>query len=97
MPIYEFACEEGHRAERFVPVFLERDSEPMICDCGFTMGPVISRDTTPLLWAEEGRPRLIHHLGPQPVAVTSHADLRRKMQARGLEFAGSRRGQKGCW
>jgi len=97
MPQYGVRCINGHREEYFVHSYLDRNCEAQICArCGHTMGPIIECSNR-MLYFEEGRGRTMWNLGPEPVVVHSHRELEKKMKERGLDFAGTRRGDKGCW
>lgn len=97
MPMYEFQCINEHRDVVFVKNYRDCHCETVLCShCGETMGSVIGSSNR-MLYFEEGRARVMNHLGPEPVTVRSHAELERKMKERGLDFAGNRRGTKGAW
>ena len=96
MPLFTFKCLNGHIKHLFCHSYKDKGCETALCHCGHTMGPIIDLPN-PLLWAEEGRARVIHNMGDKPVVVKSHAEHKRIMKERGLEFAGKRRGERGSW
>jgi len=96
--IYEWQCSGcGRTEDRFEHHPDDKGAETYICGCGYSMAPVVSLGGTPLLWAEEGRPRVIENLGHEPVTVRSAAEHRAAMKKAGVVNAGSRRGEKGVW
>lgn len=97
MPLYEYACLQGHRREAYVHVAAERGVETLVCWCGHTLGPVLSVGRG-LTYFEEGRGRWIHNLGDQPVYITSHEQHRAEMKKAGVEWATERMIQgRGGW
>jgi len=85
MPLYAFACLEGHTTEVYCHVAADRGARTVLCDCGASMAPVLSVGRG-LTWFEEGRPRVLHNLGDQPVTVTSHRQHQAAMRAAGVEW-----------
>jgi hypothetical protein len=97
MPIYEFQCNEGHTKEIFLHSCHDLGCETLFCEsCGDTMGPVISQSNR-MLWYEQGKPRTIWNLGPEPITVRSHKEHREAMKKAGVVEAGNRIGEKGSW
>ena len=97
MPMFEMRCLNGHVRDIFAHSVLERACKTIICtECGNGMAPVLSMGRG-LTYFEEGRARVIHNLGPEPVTITSHEQHKRIMKERGLDWAPPRRGMKGCW
>ena len=97
MPLYQLQCINGHKDDVFTHVAKDYGCRTLVCPhCGHTMSRIFAVGT-PLLWAEEGRPRILENMGPMPVTVTSHAHHQRLLKERGLEWAGQKRGRKGCW
>lgn len=99
MPIYEFQCPEcGHQRESFYsqPVVLHSE----LCEaCNALMGQVMPSSFGSALWAEEGRPRTIWNLGPEPITVRSAKEHKDAMRKAGVVPAGTnlKRGEKGRW
>ena len=97
MPIQVFECLSGHTTDKWLPAWAELGVRTMLCEeCGHTMGPALSVGRG-LTYFEEGRARTIWNLGPHPVTVRSHGEHRRLMREAGVEHAGRRYGEKGCW
>ena len=103
MPLYEFRCEKGHAADVYVHVPEDKGCETRMCsrcktetgdEC--SMGPALSLGSG-LTWAEEGRPRVLWNLGPEPVTITSHEQHKTEMRKRGLDWATRGRGEAGSW
>ena len=96
MPLYEFRCPDGHIDECFEHA-PDKGSQTVICQCGHSMGPVMSWGNPLTTWASESAPQTIWNMGPEPVTVTSMAQLNRIAKNRGLMNVGPKRGEKGCW
>lgn len=97
MPLYRFVCpEDGTEREAFVHVADDLGAATMLCPCGSTMSYALSVGRG-LTWFEEGRARVLHNLGHEPVTVTSHEQHKALLRARGLEWATAGRGRKGSW
>jgi len=86
----------GRTADNFVHDYRDKGCRTMICDCGTTMGPVVSFPNTNLYF-EQGRPRTIWNLGPEPVTVRSHREHKEAMKKAGVVEAGALKNQKGTW
>lgn len=90
MPLYAVRCPECAReCETFAHVPEDRGCRTVLCACGSTMAPVLSVGRG-LTYFEEGRARVIHNLGDQPVVVRSHGEHRRLMREAGVEWATER-------
>jgi hypothetical protein len=90
MPLYQFVCPEDATArETFDHVAEDLGAATILCACGSTMARVLSVGRG-LTYFEEGRARVIHNLGHEPVTITSHEQHRRLMRERGLEWATGR-------
>jgi hypothetical protein len=96
MPLFDFGCPNGHTREAFFHRAEQAREEVLVCQCGAPMTKQLSMGRG-LTWAEEGRPRVIHNLGHEPVVIRSHAEHQRAMKAAGVEWATRGRGEKGCW
>ena len=97
MPLYAFACEQGHTQDIFCHTREDFGCRTVLCErCHSSMAPVLSMGRG-LTWFEEGRARVIHNLGHEPVTITSHEQHKRIMKERGLEWAPPKRGMPGCW
>ena len=97
MPLYAFRCSEcGCEADRYVHVPADLGTETRLCECLSTMAPIMSMGRG-LTYFEEGRARVLHNLGPEPVTVRSHEEHKKLMKERGLEWATLGRGRKGSW
>ena len=88
MPLYEFQCLNGHRREIFEFSAADKGCETVICECGHSMGPVFSPGKG-IVFFEEGRPRVINNLGPEPVTITSFRQHKEAMKRAGVVEAGS--------
>jgi hypothetical protein len=96
MPLYDYACPNGHIEEHYLRAD-ERDAVTPICPKdGHTMGPVASFGMG-LVYFEEGRPRVIENLGHEPVVVRSAREHERAMKQAGVTWATAGRGRKGSW
>ena len=97
MPLYTYRCMNEHEEDVYVRNYQDKDCETPICrQCGNTMESIIAPSNR-MLYFEQGKPRVMNNLGPEPVIVRSHSELEKKMKERGLEFAGNRPGTKGAW
>lgn len=87
MPVYEFACINGHTEDRFEHHPDDLGCETHICrKCSHTMEPVPSYGRG-LLYFEEGRGRWIENLGHEPVYITSKQQHREAMKKAGVAEA----------
>lgn len=95
-PLYDFVCENGHEyRDKYLPT--SQTDIPVLCEeCGQTMTKLLSMGRG-LVWFEEGRGRLIHNLGHEPVLVTSHEQHKRLMRENKVDWATLGQGRKGCW
>lgn len=97
MPLYAFACPSCETvADRHVHAAEDLGAETRLCDCGSSMAPIVSLGRG-LTWFEEGKPRVLWNLGPEPVTVRSHGEHQRLMRERGLEWTTPGRGRPGQW
>ena len=101
--IYDVECINGHRKEVFVQTSADKGCETEVCHCGSTMASIFSPGKG-IAWFEEGRPRVIHNLGPEPITVTSYKQHREAMKKAGVVEAGAtiphgigRASEKGRW
>ncbi len=97
MPLFNLECLNGHSRECYAHNVLERACRAYVCQCGHTMGPVISLGTSLTWFSEKGGGRVIHNLGDKPVFVTSHGHHEQLMRQAGVTWAPARRGLPGCW
>lgn len=98
MPLYDFSCYRGHEEEHFVPSYEE--AKDTAYQCSQCLGVSVFRPSCGgrgLLWAEEGRERVIHNLGHDPVTVRSAKEHKEAMKKAGVVHAGTKRGEKGVW
>lgn len=97
MPLYLLRCLADHETEHFVHAAADLGTRTVVCEtCGETMSPRFAVGT-PLLFFEEGRSRIIHNLGHDPVEIRTPAQHRAAMRNAGVEPAGQRRGVPGWW
>ena len=99
MPIYEWRCPECS-AEKEVYHSSPDIVESEVCaECHALMGRLMPSSVGSALWAEEGRPRTIWNLGPEPVTVSSAKQHQDAMKKAGVVPAGAnwKRGEKGRW
>jgi hypothetical protein len=97
MPLQTYSCLNGHTTEKYLAVWQERGVRAVICaECHSDMSPIISLGRG-LTYFEEGRARVIHNLGPEPVTITSHEQHKRILKERKLDWAPARRGMPGSW
>ena len=96
MPLYALQCEAGHGGEAFEHHADDLGSRTAICSCGGSMAVVLSVGRG-LTYFEEGRARVIHNLGHEPVVVRSHEEHKRRMREAGVDWATAGRGRKGQW
>lgn len=96
MPLVNLSCLNQHRSEVFVHAWADLGCETRWCACGELLAPAFSAGTT-LTWFEEGRARVIHNLGDQPVVLTSHKQHQEAMRRAGVTQGKPRfmRGRKG--
>ncbi len=95
--LYDMQCTNGHHRDQFVHAVQDYGVRTMICAiCQTTMTRVLSVGRG-LCWFEEGRPRVIHNMGVEPVTVRSHEHHKRLMKERNLEWATRGRGMPGQW
>ena len=97
MPLFDFRCHLGHISEAYIPNHNEAGQTMFQCHCGHLMYYEPSCAGRGLLWAEEGRPRTIWNLGPEPVTVRSLAEHKAAMKKAGVVNAGAPKGGKGRW
>lgn len=98
MPLYIFRCELGHELEAYVRSYAE--VRTMWSQCPQCLRKMTYKPTCGgrgMLWAEEGRPRVIENLGEKPIVVTSRKAHQEAMKRAGVLEGGSRRGEKGSW
>ena len=97
MPLFEMTCLNHHHTDQFVHVPEDYGTRTLICPvCLHTMTRTLSMGRG-LCWFEEGRPRVIHNMGVEPVVVRSHEHHKRLMKERNLEWATRGRGMPGQW
>ena len=97
MPMYTFRCEEGHEKDIFVTHSDDKGCGTVLCrTCNSTMAQVITYGQG-LCYFEEGRPRIIWNLGPEPVQVKSAAEHKRLMRLNKVDFANRGVGYPGQW
>ena len=96
--LYEYECVNGHRKDSFIHLAVDLGCETEICDCGNSMGKILSGGY-PLLYFEEGRGRWIANLAEDgnPVYVTSAAQHNALMKKNKVAIAPARKGGKGTW
>ena len=98
MPIQSYLCLNEHKRDVFLHTWQEKGVQTVFCsDCNQTMSPVLSFGKSLTWFAEGGKGKWIHNLGPEPVLVTSHAHHKELMRQAGVDWAPARRGMKGCW
>lgn len=96
MPLVDFRDVHGHEAEHYLRP-AERGAFTALClTCGSTMAERLTFGGG-LLWAEEGRPRVIENLGHDPVVVRSAREHERAMKTAGVTWSTKGRGAKGQW
>lgn len=96
MPLYQLQCANHHQADEFCHHPDDKGCRTMVCEqCGETMGYVMSVGGG-MLFFEQGRERVIHNMGHEPVTISSPAQHRAEMKKRHLELA-TRRGMPGQW
>ena len=96
MPMFKTGCACGYRGERYLHHEFNRQLSHPCPECRHELVFLPSYGTA-LTWFEEGRARVIHNMGDEPVVITSHSQYEKEMKKRGLANAGSRRGMPGCW
>ena len=97
MPLYALRCPECDRGtEEFCHVPADRGTQTHLCPCGSTLAPIISLGQG-LTFFEEGKPRTIWNLGPQPITVRSAREHQDAMKAAGVTWATPGRGRRGAW
>jgi hypothetical protein len=96
LPVYEFACPEGHHRDAFFHVAAHALTELVVCVCGAPMEKQLSLGRG-LTYFVEGRPRVIENLGPEPVTVRRHEEHKRLMREHQVDWATAGTGRKGCW
>ena len=96
MPLYKTLCLNGHESEQFCHHADDKGCRMTVCEqCGETMGYVAAYGQG-LCFFEQGRERVIHNMGHEPVTISSPAQHRAEMKKRNLELA-TRRGMPGQW
>jgi hypothetical protein len=97
MPLFNLTCLNGHQTEEYCHVSDDKGCRTVICDlCHETMTytPAYGQG---LCFFEQGRERVIHNMGHEPVVITSHEQHKREMKKHGVEWATPGRGCKGQW
>ncbi len=87
--IFDFQCPKGHIEEHYL--WPSENVPGVSFDCG-ACGEKATKIFSPgkgLLWFEEGRPRTICNLGPEPITITSHKQHREAMKKAGVTEAGA--------
>jgi hypothetical protein len=98
MPMFQFACMNGHTKDIYAHSVLERACRAVVCtSCAHTMGPVFSPGAGLTYFSEKAGGRVIHNLGDTPVHITSTAQHEKIMKEQGVAWAPARRGLPGCW
>jgi len=92
--LHDYKCMRGHVFESLEPS--ENDSLALCPACG-ALGVRQIGGRGRMLYYEEGRGRWDHHLGHEPVYVTSEKQHQKLMKKAGVTLAGTRRGEKGQW
>lgn len=80
----------------YCPSWQDRALTTYLCDCGQTMGRIISAPGRYTYFSEK-TPRVITNLGHEPVEIRSHWEHEKVQKERGLAWAPQRRGMPGCW
>lgn len=83
MPLITLQCLNGHTSEQYLHTWENLGCETRLCACGMTMAPIFSPGTTNTYF-EEGRARVIHNLGHQPVRITSYKQHQEAMKRAGV-------------
>jgi hypothetical protein len=97
MPLFKLACANGHESEEFCHSTDDKGCRTVICDvCHETMTHVPAYGQG-LCFFEEGRGRLIHNMGHEPVLIRSHEQHKAEMKKRNLEWSTKGRGMPGQW
>lgn len=105
MPLYNFACGNGHIVEHFVHVASDLGCQTHLCpNCvndsetgaGTPMFPIFSFGRG-LTYFSEKSPRTIWNLGPEPVTIRSPEEHKAAMKKAGVEWHPPKRGMPGCW
>jgi hypothetical protein len=96
MPLFDFGCDKGHLREAFFHRADDAKNAVLLCQCGAPMIKKFSMGRG-LTYFEEGRARVIHNLGHEPVVIRSHAEHKRAMREAGVDWATRGQGEKGCW
>lgn len=108
MPLYDYACENGHLDERFFHSAAQALEELPCRQCESQAHRQLSMGQG-LCYFEEGRAQRIWNLEKieyakdgtmlptKPVYVRSHGEHRRLMREQGVDFANRGRGYKGQW
>lgn len=98
MPLWEVTCLNNHRREVYAHSVIERSCRTIVCAaCGSTMAPTVSLGRGLTYFAEGGKGKWIHNLGPEPIFITSTAQHERIMKEQGVTWATPRRGMPGAW
>jgi len=97
MPIYTRQCINGHQEDSIEISWTEKYTKTVFCKkCNNTMGHVFTL-AKPSLFFEEGKARVIHNLGHDPVTITSSKQHEAAMKKAGVSMAVPKRGMPGCW
>jgi hypothetical protein len=98
MPTFDWKCDEGHSGTMFLHNEFHRQHIPQCpredCWCVVNFLPSFGMGLT---YFEEGRGRWIHNMADQPIFITSPAQHKAECKKHGVEPAGARYGEKGCW
>jgi predicted nucleic acid-binding Zn ribbon protein len=92
--LWDYLCMRGHVFESLEN---SHDDAMAICPECQALGVKQIGGKNRLLYYEEGRARVDHHLGHDPVVITSERQHQKLMKEAGVTFAGTRRGMKGQW
>lgn len=94
LKLHDYLCPNGHVAEQLIES--THDAVAQCETCGEWARKQIG-GIGRMLWYEEGRSRMDHHLGHKPLEITSERQHQKLMKEAGVTLAGTRRGMPGQW